>query len=117
MPNLRSYKTRNPAKEKKKRSALAAIRAEQKKRQLLLPPGSQAFQDFLSKHGDMFNLTELERYADLPNGTLRHIRTGSRIASPSLYGKLQEKLLPKFCEICFTLQNYSGQMIQREITF
>lgn len=85
------------------------------KRNLLLAAGAVTFQEYLKANAEMFNLTELERMMKLPNGTLRHIRTGARVATPKLYENLRTEILPKMCELVFVLQNYSGQMIQREI--
>jgi len=93
------------------------VRNEKQKQLLVLAAGQQTFQEFFSKHRDLFNMTELERICGTPAGTLRHIAKGDRICSRQLYVKLQEKILPKLCEMVFILQNYSGQMIQREINW
>lgn len=73
---------------------------------LELPPGRRAFEATLLANSKLFNLSEWERLCDLPSGSLRHIRTGSRVATHEQYVNLQKTILPKLCEMVFTLQNY-----------
>lgn len=116
---VNKVKSHKPSPKKVLGKLIKQVRAEttNEKRILHIQPGAAGFQDFLQRNADLFNLTEIERLAGLPNGTLRHIRTGNRVATFSVYEKVREKVLPKLCEGAFILQNYTGNILQQEITF
>jgi hypothetical protein len=71
-------------------------------------PGTKQFTAFIRANPDFFNLSAIERLCDFPNGTLRHIRAGTRIMQPEQYKKIQEVILPKMCEGVLLLQLYTG---------
>jgi hypothetical protein len=76
------------------------------KRQLVIAPGKEVLQDFMKINGQIFNVSEIERMCELPNGSFRHIRAGSRILHETQYKQIQAILLPKLCELVYILQNY-----------
>ena len=88
-----------------------------KKTPLKLPPGRTAFEASLQANKNLFNLSEWERLIGAPSGTLRHISTGSRLTSLEQYKELQKIILPKMCEMVFTLQNYPDQFERRQETY
>lgn len=69
-------------------------------------PGKQELSGFLKENSKLFNLSELERVAELPNSTLRHICAGSRSMQTDEYQKLKRAVLPKMCEFILLLQHY-----------
>jgi hypothetical protein len=86
-------------------------------RKLILPQAPATFQAFITHYGDMFNLTELERRCELPTGTLRHIRTGSRACTWEQYESVRKGVLPAMMELALIMQNYDRRILNVDISF
>jgi hypothetical protein len=87
------------------------------KRMLVVPPAPATMQAFITHYGDMFNLAEIERTCGMPSGTMRHIRTGSRVMTWDQYEAVRKNFLPMVMEMGIILQNYLRQMHQIEVGF
>lgn len=78
---------------------------------IVLPPGPDALTAFLQGDSAMFNLSEMERLANLPDGTIRQIRSSGRVASFDQYQAIQKSILPKLLQLVMILQHYPNKKI------
>lgn len=98
------------------RRSVKRLIPDQTPKYLLMVPAPQALQQFLKHNADLFNLTELERRCKLPNGTLRHIRTGTRPATWPIYEAVRNNVLGDLLGLALILQNYGREFIERPMT-
>ncbi len=86
-------------------------------RKLILPQAPHTMQLFIQKYAALFNLTEMERYCNLPNGTMRHIAKDNRPMTWAQYEDVRKNVLPVMLEFALILQNYDRNILQIGVGF
>lgn len=69
-------------------------------------PGKQGLQGFLNDNSRLFNITQIEKIAKIPDGQLRHICVGSKNIEDKHFELLRKNFLPYLCQFVLLLQHY-----------